>query len=82
MVGLTEAGSVSVIAVVHMDDIFAVGRKEIYDRLCEDFGKLVCINNLRDLPWYFSCHYSRDMVAGLLTISQKNLTEKIVKQLV
>ena len=46
MVGLTEAGSVSVIAVVHVDDIFAVGRKEIYDRLCEDFGKLVCINNL------------------------------------
>ena len=77
---LIEAGSVSVIAVVHVDDIFAVGRKERCDRFCEDLGNLVPINNLGELRWYAGCHYSRDRVAGLLTISQKSFTEKTVKQ--
>ena len=39
---LIEAGSVAVIAVVCVDDIFAVGRKERCDRFCED---------LNHLPW-------------------------------
>ena len=70
-----EAGSVAVIAVVHVD-IFAVGRKERCDRFCEDLNHLVPINNLGELRWYAGCHYSRDKV----TISQKSFTEKTVKQ--
>ena len=60
---LIEAGSVSIIAVVHVDDIFAVGRKERCDRFCEDLNHLVPINNLGELRWYV-CHYSRNKVAG------------------
>ena len=61
---------------VHVDDIFAVGRKERCDWFCEDFNHLVPINNLGELRWYAGCHYSRDKV----TISQKSFTEKTVKQ--
>ena len=67
---LIEAGSVSIIAMVHVDDIFAVGRKERCDRFCEHLNHLVPINNLGELRWYAGCHYSRDKVAGLLTTSQ------------
>ena len=77
---LLEAGSVSIIAVVHVDDIFAVGRKERCDQFCEDLNRLVPINNLGELRWYAGCHYSRDKVAGLLTISQKAFAEKMIKQ--
>ena len=41
-----EAGSVFIIAVVHVDDIFAVGRKERCDRLCEDLNRPVPIYNI------------------------------------
>ena len=35
---MIEARSVSVIAEMHVDGIFAVGRKEICDRFCEDWA--------------------------------------------
>ena len=60
---IDRAGSVSVIAVVHVDDIFAVGREDRCDRFCEDLNHLVPINNLGELRWYV-CHYSRNKVAG------------------
>ena len=77
---LVEAASVSIIAVVHVDDIFAVGRKERCDRFCEDLSHLVPINNLGELRWYAGCYYSRDKVTGLLTTSHKCFTEKTDKQ--
>ena len=54
------------IAVVHVDDIFAVVLKGTCDRFCEDLRYLIPINNLGDLRWYAGCLYSRDNVAGLL----------------
>ena len=74
-----RGGAVAVIAVVHVDDIFAVGRKERYDRFCEDLNHLAPINNLGEPRWYAGCHYSRDKVVGLLTVSQKAFAEKTVK---
>ena len=66
--------------MVHVDDMFAVGRKERCDRFCEDLNHLVPINNLGELRWYAGCHYSWDKVAGLLTISHMSFTEKTVNQ--
>ena len=77
---MVEAGSVSIIAVVHVDDIFAVGRKEKCDRFCEDVNHLVPINNPGELRWYTGCHYSRNKVAGLLTISRMSIAGKTVNQ--
>ena len=77
---LIENGSVSAIAVVHVDDIFAVGRKRRCDRLCEGLNKLVPIDHLGELRWYAGCHFSREKSKGLLTILQKAFTDKIVEK--
>ena len=77
---LVEAGPISVIAVVHVDDIIVVGRKDKRDRFCEDLNHLVPIHNLGELRRYAGCHYSRDKVTGLLTTSHKCFTEKTDKQ--
>ena len=46
---LVESGTVSMVTVVHVDDIFAVGRKTRCDQFCEDLNRLVPINNLGEL---------------------------------
>ena len=76
---LIVVGSVAVIAEVH-DDIFTVGRTERCYRVCEYLNHLVSINNLGKLRWFAGCHYSRDKVTGILTISQKSFTEMTVKK--
>ena len=43
---LIEAGSVSIVAVVHVDGIFAVGITERCGRFCEELNYLSPINNL------------------------------------
>ena len=69
-------GNVStVVTVVHVDDIFAVGRKARCDQFCEGLKRLVPINNLDELKWYAGCRYSRYWGAGTLTISQQAFTE-------
>ena len=72
---LVESGTVSIVTVVHVDDIFAVGRKARCDQFCEDLNRLVPINNLGELRWYAGCRYSRDWDAGTLTISQQAFAE-------
>ena len=52
-----ENGTVSAIAVAHVDDIFAVGHKSRRARVCEDLNKLVPINNLGELRWYAGYHF-------------------------
>ena len=79
VVRLIEAGSVAIIAVVHVDDIFAVSRKGRCDRFCEDLNHLVPINSLGELRWCAG-HCSREKVARLLTISQQCFTEQTVKE--
>ena len=63
------------VTVVHVDDIFAVGRKARCDQFCEDLNRLFPINNLGELRWYAGCRYSRDRDAGTLTISQQAFAE-------
>ena len=77
---LVENGNVSIMAVVHVDDIFAAGRKSRCDQMCDELNMLVPINNLGDLTWYGGCHYSRDKERSLLTISQQAFTERLVEK--
>ena len=72
---LVESGTVSIVTVVHVDDIFAVGRKARCDQFCEDLNHLVPIDNLGELRWYAGCRYSRAWDAGTLTISQQAFAE-------
>ena len=63
--------------VVHVDDIFAVGKKERCDQFGKDLGRLVPVKSLGELRWYSGCYYKRDREAGRLTISQQTLTEEL-----
>ena len=63
---LIEDGRVAITAVVHVDDIFAVGQKERCDRLCADLNRTILVKNLDDLKWYGGCRYSWDRKKGVL----------------
>ena len=54
------------ILVVHVDDIFAVGKKERCDQFGEDLNRMVPVKNLGELKWYSGCFYERDREAGRL----------------
>ena len=75
---LVEDGGVSVVVVVHVDDIFAIGRKSRCDKFGDDFDAYVPITNLGELRWYAGCRFERDRVAGTVKISQQASAEKIV----
>ena len=77
---LIEDGRVAITAVVHVDDIFAVGQKERCDRLCVDLNRPIPVKNLGNLKWYGGCRYSRDRKRGTLTISQQGFAEELVKK--
>ena len=72
---LVKSGSVSIVTVVHVDGIFAVGLKAGCDQFCEDLNRLVPINNLGQLRWYAGCHFSRHWDTGTLTILQQVFAE-------
>ena len=59
---LIEDGRVTITAVVHVDDIFAVGQKERCDRLCVDLNRTIPVKNLGELKWYGGCRYLRDRI--------------------
>ena len=75
---LVEDGAVYVAVVVHVDDIFAIGRKTRYDKFGDDLNAYVPITNLGELRWYAGCRFERDRVAGTVKISQQASAEKIV----
>ena len=77
---LIEDGRLAITAVVHVDDIFAVGQKERCDRLCVDLNRTIPVKNVGDLKWYGGCRYSRDRKRGTLTISQQSFAEELVKK--
>ena len=75
---LVEDGGVSVAVVVHVDDIFAIGRKSRCDKFDDDLDAYVPITYLGELRWYAGCRFKRDRVAGTVKISQQASAEKIV----
>ena len=77
---LIEDGRVAITAVVHVDDVFAVGQEERCDRLCDDLNRTTPVKNLGDLKWYGGCRYSRARKRGTLTISQQSFAEELVKK--
>ena len=74
---LVEGREVAMHLVVHVDDIFAVGKKERCDQFGKDLGRLVPVKSLGKLKWYSECYYKRDKEAGRLTTSQQTYTEEL-----
>ena len=75
---LVKNGTVSMMVVVHVDDIFSVGRKSRCDQFGRDLNQYVPITNLGELRLYAGCHFSRDLDAGTITISQQTVAETMV----
>ena len=69
----------AITAVVHVDDIFAVGQKERCDRLCVDLNRTNPVKNLGALKRSEGYRYSRDRERGTVTISQ-SFAEEFVKK--
>ena len=77
---LVEEGRVAIIAVVHVDDIFAVGLKSKCDLFRDELNRMVPVKNLGELRWYGGCHYTREREMGTLTISQKTFADELMKK--
>ena len=76
---MVEEGRVAIIAVVHVDDIFAVGLKSRCDVFRDELNRMVPVMNLGELKCYGGCHYTREREMGTLTISQKTFADGLVK---
>ena len=59
-----EDGRVTITAVVHVEDIFALGQKEKCDKLCVDLNRTIPIKNLGELKWYGGFCYLRGRERG------------------
>lgn len=75
---LVEDDAVTMVVVVHVDDIFAIGRKSRCDQFGKDLNEYVPISNLGELRWYAGCRFERDWSAGTVTLSQQAFAEDVV----
>ena len=76
---LAEEGRVAIIAVVHVDDIFAIGLKSRCNVFRDELNRMVPVKNLGGLRWFGGCPYTRKREMGTLTISQKTFADELVK---
>ena len=77
---LVEDGVVSMVVVVHVDDIFCIGRKSRCDQFGRDLNQYAPITNLGELRLYAGCRFSRNFDSGTITISQQTVAENIVEK--
>ena len=61
---LVEEGRVACIAVVHVDDIFAVSLESWCDVFRDELNRMVPVKNLGELRWYGGLHYTREREMG------------------
>ena len=70
----------AITAVVHVDNIFAIGQKERCERLCVDVHQTIPVKKVGALKRYGGCCYSRERKRGTLTTSQNNFAEELMKK--
>ena len=80
VIRLVEDGVVSMVIVVHVDDIFSIDRKRRCDQFGRDIDQYVPITNLGELRLHAGCRFSRDFDSGTITISQQTVAENIVEK--
>ena len=74
-----EEGRVAIIAVVYVDDMFAVGLESRCDVFRDELNRMAPAKNLGQLRWYGDRHYTREREMCTLTISQKTFADESVK---
>lgn len=78
MFRLIENEAVTMVVVVHVDDVFAIGAKDRCVKFGGDLKLYVPTTDLGELRWYAGLRFSRDRVAGAVTISQQAVAEAMV----
>ena len=76
---LVEEECVAIIAVVHVDDIFAIGLKSRCEVFRDELNRMVPVKSLGELRRYGGYHYTREGKMGTLTISQTTIADELVK---
>ena len=56
------------IIAVHVDDIFAVEKKDRCDQFGRDHNEMVPVKNLGELRFFWGCPYEYDRESGTLKI--------------
>ena len=77
---LVEDGVVSMVVVLHVDDIFSIGRKSTCDQFGRDLNQYVPITNLGELRLYAGCRCSRDFDSRTIMILQQTVAENMVER--
>ena len=77
---LVEDGVVSMVVVVHVGDVFSIGRKSRCEQFGRDLNQYVPITNLGELRLYVGYQFSRDFDSGTITISQQTVAENIMEK--
>lgn len=78
MFRMVEDGEVTMLVVVHVDDVFSIGAKERCVQFGVDLNRYVPTTDLGELRWYAGLRFSRDEIAGTIKISQQAVAENIV----
>ena len=74
-----EVRRVAIIAVVHVDDIFALGLKSGCHVFRDEFNRMVPVKSSGKLKWYGGCYYTREREMDTLTIYKKTFADKLLK---
>ena len=75
---LIENGVVTMVVVVHVDDVFSIGSRSRCVQFGADLNRYVPTSDLGPLRWYAGLRFTRDKLLGTITISQQAVAEKIV----
>ena len=67
--------------VVHLADIFAVGKKARGDQFGSVLDQMVPVRNLGELRWYSGCFYERGWENVLLMMSQQTFAEQLADEI-
>ncbi|CAB1097067.1 unnamed protein product [Ectocarpus sp. CCAP 1310/34] len=77
---LIANGVVTMVAVVHVDDIFSIGTKSRCGQFCRDLNAFVPIKNLGELSLYAGIRLSRDRAGGTSTLSWETFARNLVEK--
>ena len=72
-------GEVTLICFVHIDDLAVTAKdKEAFDVFYAQLKKEFPANNMCDLYWFLECAFEREMMEGVIKMTQTALVDLLV----
>ena len=75
-----NAGRVSLILVVHVDDILISGDEKDVKEVERILNSKFPVNNLGEVNWYMGCAVRRDWDRGTISVSQTTFADTLLKR--